>query len=180
MATDWKHPRELGCGVFPRTEAIHVYDEWIGYSIASPLKARYVLERKEDEFKGQARFSAGEEGRRREAVRDIAIPVGVTDAFLRLLSKVPMEEGEYRPRIDHTDDYPSIEIRLEIGDLSVRFFTSSQGAGHVPWGLQVGDETFVVRSSMPADALEILSSYLCKDVLDRLADELKSEWSRDR
>lgn len=164
---------------FFRAESIHVYDEWSGYSIISPLRARYFLGQEKDGFKGQAKFSAGEEERRREVVRDIMIPIDVTHAFLRLLSEVSVEPDEYCPVMDHTDDYPSIEIHLKIGDLSIQFFTESQGANHVPWGLRIGDETFVVRSSIPADALEILSPYLHKDVLDGLADALMSEWDRD-
>ena len=75
---------------------------------------------------------------------------------------------EYVPYFDHTDDFPFVEIVLELPSEKIEFSTVSQGAGRSPWKCVVESETYVVNSGAPMRALNVLVPYLQRDRLTRL------------
>jgi hypothetical protein len=65
--------------------------------------------------------------------------------------------------------HPSLSIGLTLpGGESVRFFSQSQGADNVPWGLDYKGKTYIVDSIRPAEALYALKPYLKEETLDTL------------
>jgi hypothetical protein len=147
-----------------KASLIQIQDEWTGLSPIVPLKAHYMLQRDTNQFKGGASFSAcGASGHPRESVEDITISLEVVQKFLQMLTRSPLEEGNYEPMITHTDDYPSIKIVLQTDTEIIIFFTQSQGVGHVPWGATFGETTYVINSDIPTKAMEILKPYFKKD-----------------
>ncbi|HEY0070985.1 MAG TPA: hypothetical protein VGE04_13545 [Chloroflexia bacterium] len=159
---------------------ILIQDDWSGLSPVAPLQALYSLERGADGFSGRADFSAG--GYRADpitATETIAIPADVAQKFLEMLADpaLPMKEGTYEPRIDHTDDYPSLGILVELpGGEQVAFGSGSQGEGHVPWGLTYKGKTYIVDSALPSEALDTLRPYLKEEVLERLQQMVMGTW----
>src|SRR5262249_13713726 len=140
---------------------IHIENDWTGLSPFAPLTAHYTLERKSDGFRGGATFSAGGySGTANKAVEDIAVPLDKAQLFLQMLSKCPMKSGDYEPKIEHTDDYPSIKLEIELEKETVTFFTKSQGEGNIPWGVTIRGTTYVVESDIPATAVELLEPHL--------------------
>jgi hypothetical protein len=156
-----------------KASSIKIQDEWIGLSPYIPLEAHYTLHRKNNQFSGIAAFSVCKLiGLLRESVEDITIPLEVVQKFLKMLTSFPREEGNYKPKMIHSDDYPSIKITLETDRGTVLFFTRSQGAGHVPWGVTFDRTTYIINSDIPAKAIEILKPYLKKDErLESLSNE---------
>jgi hypothetical protein len=78
-----------------------------------------------------------------------------------------VREGTYEPLITHTDDYPFLVIGLTLpGGMEVRFYSKSQGANHVPWGLDYNGKTYIVESARPQEALSALRPYLREALLD--------------
>ncbi|HET8645953.1 MAG TPA: hypothetical protein VFO85_10710, partial [Vicinamibacteria bacterium] len=84
------------------------------------------------------------------------VPMPLYKRFLKILGQAPLVPGPYVPWITHTDDDPSISIRVTAGGRSVRFFTRSQGPGHDPWGVEVAGHTHIVPSDAPQRALDVL------------------------
>lgn len=151
--------------VLEKASSFMIQDEWTGLSSLAPLKAEYTLQRDTNQFNGGASFSVGGASGNpcKSVVEDITIPVEVVQKFLQMLTRSPLEEGNYEAKITHTDDYPSINIVLHTDTAIVGFFTRSQGVGHVPWGVNFEKKTYVINSDIPAKALEILKPYLKKD-----------------
>jgi len=154
---------------FSQTRSIRIQDDWTGYSSLAPIEAHYFLERNEDKFSGEVHFSvAGYSEHPKTTTENIEIPLEVVQAFLEMLAKSPLDYGEYVPEFTHTDDYPDIRIELESDSESITFFTTSQGADHVPWAAILDGKTYVVDSDIPAKALAILEPFLKRDVLESL------------
>ncbi len=160
----------------PQAQSIRIQNDWTGLSPAAPLEAHYTLQRTAAGFSGKASFAAGGYGGHpRRALREIEIPSEAAHTFLQMLSEAPIRAGRYEPTITHTDDYPSIRIELETETERVVFFSESQGAGHVPWGVTLKGKTYVSRSDVPARALATLSPYLEREALERLEAEVEAE-----
>lgn len=152
--------------------AVEIEDAWVG--LGNPHKVLYELERQGSGLTGKARFEAGwsEEV---TATADITISEDTTLKFLETLAQSPAVYGHYEPRIEHTDDYPSLSIDIRLPDQPVHFYSRSQGETHVPWGLDIQDNTFIINSDEPAKALDLLKPYLKRDVLRKLLDE---QWAK--
>jgi hypothetical protein len=161
--------------VLTEARIIRIEDDWGGFSPFSPLKAHYQLQRGASDFSGKATFSARRYARfSKEVVEDISIPIDKANGFLSTLSGVRITPGKYVPRIEHTDDYPSIRIQIELKDQKIDFFTESQGERHVPWGATISGKSYIVDSDLPSRALESLRPYLKRDVLTRLVNSIQS------
>ena len=46
--------------------------------------------------------------------------------FLTATNKVEVVEGEYRARIEHTDDYPSLDVEVVVNRQALRIGSQSQ------------------------------------------------------
>ncbi|HLF02599.1 MAG TPA: hypothetical protein VI547_11525 [Anaerolineales bacterium] len=149
--------------------AIHIQDDWNGLSPDAPLSARYTLVLIDGVFSGAADFSVA--GGAKTASTDAVLPPEVAEEFLKTLAESPVKNGDYVPLIEHTDDYPSLVIEIDLGTEKVLFFSQSQGADHVPWGATFGGETYVVDSDAPARALKVLEPYLSREIIQELIDE---------
>jgi hypothetical protein len=154
-----------------------IQNDWAGLSPDAPIEAHYTLERGADGFSGEGSFSlGGYSGNPVSAREAITVPADVAQKFLQMLEEpnLPMKEGTYEPRIDHTDDYPSLGIQIELpGGEQVAFFSGSQGVDNVPWGLSYEGKTYIVDSALPAKALYTLGPYLKQDeVLGRLEQQM--------
>lgn len=129
------------------TRAIVVVDAWRGYSAITPTRAVYRLVRAEDgSFTGTVRIRVGAGRVRRDASFAVQLSRAAADSLLQVLSEAPVQAGRYRPAIAHTDDYPSITVRLTVGGSAVRFHTRSQGAAHVPWQVIARGRSYVTAS----------------------------------
>ncbi len=161
------------------TEAttILLQDDWSGLSPTAPLEAHYTLNQDSQGFSGTGEFSAGGfSGNPVTATEAITLPQDVAEKFLQTLAdpSLPMKEGEYEPLIDHTDDYPSLGILLELpGGEQVIFRSASQGERHIPWSLEYQGKSYIVNSGIPSEAMDPLWPYLKRgEVLDRLEQQV--------
>jgi hypothetical protein len=144
-----------------------------GAGLALVTERDYSLQRNDKVFRGKAQFSVKGSSslQRRQAIEDIEIPLDAAQSFLKTLASLPLKEGEYKPTITITDDYPSIRIKLSIKGETVVIFTESQGKDHIPWGVTFKGKTFVAASDIPARALNELEPYLKGDVLQKLIEQ---------
>lgn len=155
------------------TQSITMRDDWAGLSKASPIRAHYTLSRLPDgAMTGLADFAAGEQsGVAITATETITIPAAVVSDFLDRLAAIPLKAGDYVPNSEHTDDYPNIAITIQLSAGTASYYTQSQGDNHVPWAINIANETYVVDSTEIADAYALLTPYLKKDVLDQVVGE---------
>lgn len=101
----------------------------------------------------------------------LSIPIKDIGLFIDELSKAQFSEGEYQPSITWTDDYPHLEINIELRTGMLSFYSDSQGEQHVPWGMSYDHRTYTLGAA-PMDALDILLPYLKKDRLKALEDQV--------
>jgi len=169
-----------------QADSIRIKDEWEGYGPFSPISAVWDLHRSQDGFSGTATFRAQPhyslyfsrpdlEGKVFTETVDILVPAGNVTSFLSRLSRARLFKGKYVPSIPRTASYPSISIEIEVGPETITFFTRSQGKEHIPWGVTIQGETYVVVSSdVPAGALEQhLEPHLKREVLKELLNTVK-------
>jgi hypothetical protein len=150
------------------TKIVAVGTQWFGLSTFSPMNADYLLELHDDQFVGQGHFKVADAP---AVSRPITVPRDVMRAFLAVASKVRMVEGEYKPRIDHTDDYPSLEFDVATKQGLLRIGTSSQlkdaesgtYLDRTPWSISYLNRSFVVTASDLDRAYEPFGPYLRED-----------------
>lgn len=151
--------------------AIRVQNYWYGWT-TSGLNSRseyYWLERKNNQFEGQGRLGLS------STTAQVIVPFNAAQNFLQMLTQIPIEEGEYIPYIDHTDDDYKVTVQVNTPTGTLCVFTQSQNKENsnynLPWGLQFGGRTFVVNSPIAAQALAELQSHLSEQPLFDIAQE---------
>lgn len=168
-------------------QRIRIRDEWKGLNSLSPILSLYNLKRDGEEFVGDVQFSVGgEEPQFRKVATDtIVIRSNTIQDFLRVLQTSTVREGKYEPNpiSAGTDNYPDIEIELQLESETIMFFTRAYGnAGAIreripgsPWGccghawaLDYRDRIYVLDTIHPDEALAIMDPYLKRDVLAKL------------
>lgn len=146
---------------------VGIVDNWDGLSPAAPINARYSLDNSPSGLIGEGNFSSGYGG---ESVAfTVRVPPEVAVKFFSFLDDPDMSvrEGTYEPLITHTDDYPFLVIGLTLpSGVEVRFYSKSQGADHMPWGLDYDGKTYIIDSPRPQEALSALKPYLREALLD--------------
>jgi ankyrin repeat protein len=132
------------------------------------LRARLDQIRGADEVQIDDKGSGmGERSRKRYVLRRPppgvtkgAIPAAVLDAFLGGLASAPVLNRPYRPRLEHTDDYPYLSITVGKGEDRVVVFSESQGVERIPWALQTDGRRYLIPSDAPARAFDLVRAYL--------------------
>lgn len=156
-----------------RVDRVIIQDVWVGYSRYAPISAVYALRRtKVGGVTGEGYFSASTAKSKRVPV---AIKGATVAGFLDALARTSLTEGAYEPFQDHTDDYPKIEIVLQVaaGELGDRcglasLFTASQGEFHTPWAVFVGGAAYMTTGDDVGRALRALDRPLKRAELERL------------
>jgi hypothetical protein len=152
-----------------------IHDAWVGFNPHSPIAAVYELRRgPRAGLSGKGRLSTAIAG---ERVVDVKVPSAAATRFTAVASarRVP---GPYAAMVDHTDDYPHIEIALhvDVRDIGERsglalLFTESQVEYHAPWGACVRGEIFSLPGEEIGKALAALRAPLKRATLDRMMKE---------
>lgn len=161
----------------PSAELVLIQDVWVGYTPASPIAARYTLRRgRSGGLSGEGVLSTGLTKRPKRV--DVAMKAATASGFLDALADANLVPGAYAPFQDHTDDYPRVEIVVQvpprqIGDRSglALLYTESQGELHAPWAAFVSGAAYVVEGDAIGRALQGLDRTLKKGQLRRMADE---------
>jgi hypothetical protein len=167
----------------PSASTIVIERGWAGMSTPSPQEATYTLARSGDAFRGTASFlmyiPTGRSSKREET-HAVVVPVSSMEIVLRDLTSIRVSPGPYRPWIKWTDDYPRISLRVTFQGQDVRFFTSSQGAGNVPWGVEHNGQTFVAETEDIAIVFRRLDVCLLGNSYDRIVRQIAAEerWRR--
>ena len=155
--------------------AIHLEDDWNGLAMIWRRESHFSLTRQGASFAGTAHFAVT--GYRQATplivACNITIPSDAAQEFFALLATTPAHAGNYQPKIDHTDDYPSLKIALTTARGPVVFFSQSQSRSHTPWGLTIGGKEYIIDVNTPNQALLSLSPYLTYETLDRLSDQAR-------
>jgi hypothetical protein len=156
-------------------DSIVIADRWVGLSDIAPISAHYSIQKSGGAFRGKAIFMVGHDDHANTSVVKIEIPNTAIQSFLKMLSQTPVEKGTYKPRIQHTDDFPEIVVDLGVKKKSFVFGTSSQGEDHVPWRVKFEGEEYIINSDIPGKALAILKPYMKRDELQRLMEQTKAQ-----
>ena len=157
------------------TKSITINNNWSGLSPLAPINSSYSLKQAGDHFEGDASFSVGGFfGETKTDTAPIRVPDQVIQDFLQKLSRARPVPGEYKPNIQWTDDYPQITISLVLENMqTVVFYTESQGDENIPWKVTYNDNSYIIDSGIPAQALGILLPYLAQDNLQNLISQVK-------
>jgi hypothetical protein len=152
----------------PETNGVAIGIGWMGLSPLSPLTAGYLLELHGDQFEGPAYFQITDKPSEKRA---IAVPRDLVRAFLTAANKVPVVEGQYQARIEHTDDYPSLDVQVSVKGELLRIGSQSQQRApksgdyldRTPWHVDYRKRTFLVTASDLDQAFAPLQPYLKAD-----------------
>ena len=155
-----------------RADRVVMQDSWSGYAPASPTCVVYELRRtRTGGLAGTGTFTAP--GQRPRRAR-IAVPPGPARVFLAKLAAAEIVETAYMPRRVRTDDYPSLDLMLQVpvrehGDRGgcVLLHSGSQGDGHAPWAASLEGRTYVVAGDVVGPALRALARPLRASELRR-------------
>lgn len=136
-----------------------IHDGWSGLSDDSPIEVVYELRRQESgALAGTARSF-----RRCELEDEVDITLGVTIArrFLSTLAAARVAPDAYAPFIDHTDDFPRIEVAIHVAPPTRRngialLFSSSQGELYAPWCGTMCGEPFTLPGDEAGRALRMV------------------------
>ena len=155
-------------------------DVWSGMNPHSPIAAVYELHREASgALTGEGRFSTGLVAPK---TVDVSMKAATASAFLDALAGARMNPGDYQPFMDHTDDFPSVEIALHGGDVAgglVRLYTESQGRFHTPWGASIAGASYTIEGDEIGRALRALDRTLKRREL-RLRLALQPGQAADR
>lgn len=163
----------------PSADRVVVQRSWNGFSPVGRRSATYALTRSPDGFAGEALFrvtvrrGAGETHEQR---LPITVPTMVMEGVLRDLTIIKVVPGPYRPRMDHTDDYPDDLVQVSSGGHQVRFYSQSQGYDHVPWGIETGGQVLVSDAADVARALRRLDTCLPTDAYDEMISRGEADY----
>jgi len=172
-----RDPSRLGEVFDVRSAAVVlIQDVWVGYSPAAPIAARYELRRSRGGgLSGEGVLSTGLAGKPKRV--SVAMKTATALAFLDALAAAWLVPGPYASFRDHTDDYPRIEIVVqvpprEIGDQSgiALLYTESQGEFHAPWAAFVGGRAYVIEGEEIGRALRALDRTLKRAVLWQMTE----------
>lgn len=158
-----------------QANTVEIQNDWNGYSDITPVLRHYKLRRERQKFVGNAYVAVGGYGAagiHQQQTTKIAIPAVVGIEFLTTLSKTPIRVGNYQPKLDRPDDYPSIRIHLQSNRQQVTFSSQSQAHNYIPWKITISQDNrtqeYISNSPLPAQALQILNPYLDLTRLDRI------------
>jgi hypothetical protein len=161
--------------IIKQANTVEIYNDWNGYSDITPILRHYKLRLKQQELVGNAHVAIGGYGAagvRQQKTSRVKIPAAVTTKFLATLAKTPLQVGDYKPKIVHSDDYPNIRIQVQIDRHQTIFSSESQGVGNAPWRVTIkeGNTTkeYISNSTIPAQALKVFSPYLDLPEIDRV------------
>jgi hypothetical protein len=158
--------------------SVEIVDYWMGLEPEGPIEFTWRLGRKgaTHAFAGVATL-AHPHGRTSGPI-EVTIPDSAMTAFLRGLAAAPRTPGEYTPRIEHTDDYPELTIRMYTATGFTEFYSASQGDERRPWRVTIDTRQYVSDSPAPAEAFKHLLPYLRRDELERGLEESASPLRR--
>lgn len=163
----------------PDTSQVGIGIAWMGLSPLSPTNASYILDRHDDKFEGQGFFRVAD---KLFVKRAVAVPRDLVQAFLTATNKVEVVEGEYQARIEHTDDYPSLDVEVVVNRQALRIGSQSQQrqpktgdyVDRTPWRIDYRGRSFVVTASDLDQAFEALQPYLQdRKVFDEMWEDYK-------
>jgi len=149
----------------PRT--VEIVDYWMGL-VDGPIEFTWRLGRQDaatHAFSGVGTLARSHG--RTSGPLPVTIPDSAMLAFLRELAAAPRKPGEYTPRIEHTDDYPELTIRLHTRGGITEFFSASQGDARRPWRVTIDGRRYVSDSAAPAEALKHILPFLRRAELER-------------
>lgn len=154
--------------------SLRLKDDWSGLPDYGPAEAHYFLQPKGKEFVGAVTFRAGEDLLRNSLTdtEEISIPATVVQSFLNTLAKSQLQDIKYELTL-WTDDYPYLEISIELQDETIEFYSEAQGEFHAPWAVTFRNKTYVINSIVPMQALtDDFGPYLKKEKLAQLIDNV--------
>jgi uncharacterized protein YcfL len=165
-----------------QAQTVEIYNDWNGYSDITPILRHYKLRRESQQLVGNAHIAVGGYGAagiRQQQTTKVKIPAAVSAKFLETLSKTPLQAGNYQPKLDRDDDYPSISIDIKLVRQQVTFSSQSQGSNYTPWKVILRQENktsvYISNSPLPAQALKILSPYLDRPSIDQIIRRRQQE-----
>jgi hypothetical protein len=158
-----------------QAQAVEIHNDWNGYSDITPILRHYKLRLVSKDLIGNAHIAVGGYGAggiHQQQTTKIKIPAVVVTKFLSTLAKTPLQSGIYKPLIAHSDDYPSIEIKVKIDQKQVVFSSKSQGVDRIPWKIAITEnkttKEYISNSPIPAQAFRLLNSSLDRSGVDHI------------
>ncbi|MFL5542927.1 MAG: hypothetical protein ACJ8J0_28370 [Longimicrobiaceae bacterium] len=150
----------------PRT--VEIVDYWMGLDPQGPIEFTWRLGRQgaaTHAFTGVGTLARAHG--KTSGPLTVTIPDSAMTAFLRGLAAAPRTPGEYTPKIEHTDDYPELTIRMHTPTGITEFYSASQGDERRPWRVTIDGRHYVSDSPVPAEALKHLLPFLQREELER-------------
>ncbi len=174
--TNQLNPTKVSLANVTAGVAVEIKNDWNGYSDITPIVRHQKLWLKPNkELTGNSYIAVGGHGAGgidQQATAKVKIPAAVTVQFLATLAKTPIKTGTYKPLIKHSDDYPSVMIRVKSPQQQTIFTSQSQGVGRIPWKITIQSgktsTNYISNSHLPTQALKLLSPYIDNPGIDEI------------
>lgn len=160
--------------------SVTIWDSWMGLSEVGPISKRYELKPEGSQFVGKAFFSLGGGDSVKTKEAPMTVPSDTMRKFFSVLALSPLVKGEYKPLIEHTDDYPEVKIDVETASGKLSFFSKSQGDLAVPWGAFLGGESYTINDKKPMEAFKLLAPYVKEEEFKRFYEETRNSFRGKR
>lgn len=142
---------------FEQVKRIEIRDDWVGFANPPYVRRHWSLVRPGIGLRAGVQETRG----CREATWEGAAIARSVKLFVELLQRLSLHEAHYVPFIDHTDDYPSMTMRLELEEGELTVGSQSQGRHRVPWYVDTGGLRYFANCAIPSLAFTILQPMLC-------------------
>jgi len=122
-------------------------------------------------FSGVAHFDLGG-GKLLHGKEDsVQVPKEAIEKFLSELAQSSLVDGKYKANLEHSDDYPSTKIKIELENTSLLFYSESQGDLAIPWGFSFQGKDYTINDKHPGTAFHALVPFLKFDAFNRFVEE---------
>lgn len=170
-----------------QAQKVEIFNDWNGYSDITPILRHYKLRRERQELIGNSHVAVGGYGAagvHQQQTKKVKIPAAQTAKFLEILAKTPLEVGNYRPRLERSDDYPSVKIQIESDRQQIIFSSQSQSIDRSPWKVTIDRNNtkteYISNSALPTQALQILSPYLDRPGIEQIIQRRRQRHAKPK
>jgi uncharacterized protein YmfQ (DUF2313 family) len=168
--------------VVMRAETVEIYNDWNGYSDITPILRHSKLRIDRQKLVGNSHIAVGGYGAagiHQQQTTKVQIPAALSTQFLATLAKTPLQVGTYKPRLDSHDNYPSIQIQINVARQQIVFSSQSQAPNNAPWKVTLHQNNrtteYISNSAFPAQALKLLNPYLDRSGIEAIVQRRQQQ-----
>lgn len=141
---------------------VEIHDPLWDYSFDIPPITTYLLEMEDGALVGRRTYTASPLVSKAE-LTDVTIPPDDVTQFLKTLEEVELVKVELYAGVMDSEPYPMFQMIFHTDHGEIMFYAMLQASDQVKWSARIDGQYYVINSTIPADALNHIYSYLDPD-----------------